>query len=238
MTYRSNTFLGWFGRVMVLFEIVVGTVLLATAHDANGTQGWIYAVGALFLVFGLGLLVPILVLWRATSIGGRDLRIPSGLRTWKVVPLSGITGVGLLFSPTERGSRAPAAWTAFVWADALGRIPLRSLTYAPLRARSSPGHTAQGRGALKTNPWELDPFALTDVAHMEHSTAGEAASDIYRRVASFQGPLGLLLTQHQEKHGTYSVWDLPMLTAFWSPDGEYGRLERRDPPQGTWDDDE
>jgi hypothetical protein len=84
----------------------------------------------------------------------------------------------------------------------------------------------------------VDPFAATDVGRVGHSTAGKQTTDIYERVIACQGSQGRLLTQHLEKHGTFSVWDIPLYTAFWSPDGEYARLERRDPPARDSDEDD
>ncbi len=236
--YRTNTYLGWFGRVFVLLEIVFGTLLLAIAPAANGTRAWILAAGSVFL--GLGLLTLGLALpsWRATKITSTDLLIPSGLRSWKTIPLSAATGVGMLFQPGIRGSRIPMMWVTCIWADNWGRVPLRSLTYTPLLASTSPGHRGGQRVLLTTNPWDVDPFAVTDVGKVGHSTAGKAATDIYQRVVACQGSHGRLLTQHLEKHGTYSVWDGPLYTAFWSPDGEYARLERSDPPTRGSDEDE
>jgi len=236
--YRTNTFLGWFGRVFVVLEIVFGALLLATAHDANGTQAWILATGSVLLGFGLLTLGLALPSWRTTKITSTDLLVPSRLRSWKAIPLSAVTGVGMLFQPAIRGSRIPMMWVTCIWADDWGNVPIRSLTYTPLLTHASPGHATRRRVSLATNPWDVDPFAVTDVELVGHSTAGKATADIYQRVIAFQGSQGRLVTQHAEKHGAYSVWDVPLHTAFWSPDGESGRLERRDPPQRGLDDDE
>jgi hypothetical protein len=234
--YRSITYLGWFGRVLVLLELAFGTFLLVIAHDAKGTQAWILGAGGLAL--GSGLLTLAFPSWRTTKITSTDLLVPLGLRSWKVIPLSATTGVGMLFQPSIQGTRIPMMWLTCICAEGWGRIPIRSLTYTPLLASSSPGHLTRQRVSLTTNPWDVDPFAASDVRSVGHSTAGKATTDIYQRVVAYQGSQGLLLTQHLEKHGTYSVWDAPLYTAFWSPDSEYARLERRDPPTRGSDEDE
>jgi hypothetical protein len=236
--YRTNTFLGWFGRIFVLLEIAFGTLLLATAHNADGTQAWILATGGVLLVFGLATLGLALPSWRTTKITSTDLLVPSGLRSWKSIPLSTVTGAGMLFHPAIRGSRTPMMWVTCIWAEGLGRVPIRSLTYTPLLTHATPGRATRQRVSLTTNPWDVDPFGVTDVGLVGHSTAGKATADIYQRAVAYQGSQGRLLTQHMEKHGTYSVWDVPLYTAFWSPDGESARLGRRDPPTRGSDDDE
>ncbi len=210
--------------------------MIDVAPSANGTQAWLYGLGGVALVAGLitlGMLIPTL---RATQIGGTQLFVPAGLRSGRAIALAQISGVGLVFESGTLGSRMPIAWMSCVWVDGEGRIPLRALTYVPLVTRSSPGH--RRRTSLTTNPWDVDPFSVTDIAVAWQSTAGKAAADIYRRVSANQGPNGPLLTQHAEKHDTFSIWDVPLITAYCSPDGDQGCYERRDPPKGDWGDEE
>jgi hypothetical protein len=235
-TYRPNTLLGWIGRSVVLLEIVFGCALLAAAPGADGTQAWIYSAGGMLLGGGLLTLGLAFPSWRVTRINSTELRIPAGLHAWKTIRLSEITGVGLVFYPGVTGARTPMEWVACVWADGVGRIPIKSLSYVPVvtRASSEPGN----RWSLTKNPWDIDPFAVTDIATALKSTAGKATVDIYRRVAASQGSNGRLVTQHTERHDTFSIWDMPLSIAYCSPDGDYARYERRDPPSARWDDDE
>jgi hypothetical protein len=234
--YRANTFSGWFGRIAVLVEIVFGVALLASAPSANGTQAWLYAIGTMLLGGGLLTLGVGIPSWRSARISSSELLIPRGLHAWKTVRLSQISGVGLVFYPGILDTQTPIQWVACVWEDDVGRIPIQSLSYVPVVARASSGRSK--RPSVTTNSWDVDPFAMTDIASAQTSTAGKATADIYRRVAAAQGSHGRLLTQHAEKHDTFSIWDVPMSIAFWSPDGDYARYERRDPPKADWDEDE
>jgi hypothetical protein len=108
--YRSITYLGWFGRIFVLLEVAFGALMLVLAHDANGTQVWLLGAGGIALGVGLLTLGLAFPSWRTTKITSTDLLVPSGLRSWKVIPLSSVTGVGMLFQPAIQGTRIPMTW--------------------------------------------------------------------------------------------------------------------------------
>lgn len=212
--------------------------MIASAPHANGTQVWVLAIGIMALAFGALTLALAFPSWRSTTINLTELRIPSGLRSRKVIAISRIAGIGMLFHPAIPGTRSPMMWVTFIWDDRGDRSQIQSLNYAPLLTRASSGRSARDRPSIATNPWDVDPLAATDTEAIGQSNAGRAAADIYRRVVAIQGSQGPLLAQHRERHGTYSVWDVPLYTAFWSPDGSYSRYEKGEPPKPKWDDDD
>lgn len=230
-------FPAWFGRVLVLAEFIFGGWMIASAPHANGTQAWVLGIGIMALCFGVLTLALALPLWRSTKIYPTDLRIPSGLRSRKVISLSRIAGIGMLLRPSIPGTRSPMMWVTFIWDDHGNRSQIRSLNFTPLLVRASAGRSARDRPSITANPWDVDPFAITNTDVIGQSTAGRATADIYRRVVAIQGPHGPLLTQNRERHATYSVWDVPLYTAFWSPDGRYARFRKSDPPKREWEDD-
>lgn len=183
----------WIGRAVVLIEFVAGAAMIGSAPHANGTQVWVFGIGIVLLCFAiltLGLAFPS---WRSTRVTPTDIQIPSGLSSRKVISLSSIAGTGLLFHPAMRGTRSPMAWMTFIWDDSGGRYQVRSLSYPTLRTNTSRGRGAGGRPSLTTNPWDVDPFAVTDSEAISRSNAGKATADIYHKVIAAQGSQGPLV---------------------------------------------
>lgn len=226
--YRPAGFLVWVGRTLVIAELAGGVGLVLAAPHAMGTQAWVLGIGITVLVFGSLTAVPVWASARRVAIRAGVLRIPAGLRPAKEIPITAITGAGLAYRPHEFGSRAPAGWDAFVWREDGTKVRLIGISYVPLTVKSTPEHERSARAPLSINPWDIDPFLMTDVASIAQSCAGRVITDIYYRAAEAQGPAGPLRTRALQKAETFSTWDMPMHTGFWSPDGTYGRYERRD----------
>lgn len=159
---------------------------------------------------------------RPVVIADGTVRIP-GVFSTRIVPLSAITGVGLVY----RAGRQTAGWTPMVWHGADQQVILVRWLVTTWRLR--PGQRSSAWSS-RTPDWSL-PLPNEDSDYLSSTRAGRAATQIYRAALAWQGHHGPLMHQARQTAIAYNPnLSAPML-AWWSPDGTMGRAAGLPPPR-------
>jgi hypothetical protein len=213
---------------------------LVTGSWARSTRGWAYAilpVGLLLILLGAWFLI---LLLRPTLVLTTDsLRIPRGTFRVLDIPLSDITGIGLVFRRfIGYGSqRPPAGWYLTVW-HSHGNERRLGIAYAPALWRNS-GSRAKAKFLAGTAPSatpgdgrnfslaKFDPASETDPVKLAATYAGRVAREIHDRVLAQQGPAGPMAAAERQKQ--FPAIREEGALAIWYPDGAMGRPGRSSP---------
>ncbi len=183
-------------------------------------------IGALLLLIVLAANLAVVTLWtialfRPIRIAGNVLRVPRLVSTQEI-PLSDIAGVGLLFKKESVGTRRSSGWYPYVWRGDGSAIRLGTTEFVPRQwIRPGDPDAVPRKMVMKGN---IDELRSTDPQLLAESPVGRLAAGIHEQVAHVQGPVGLLLTRHLQKVGRPPPNSAGRLTAYWSPDGEVGKL--------------
>jgi hypothetical protein len=207
--YRTRSWAVPVLMVLIVFVLAFGigfiwfaSHVLATSNKASALPLVIFGlvVGVLAITLDLWLLP--LALRPALTIAAGSLRIPRGAFGTIRVPVTEVTGIGLVAERSTLRRAPPPRWHMMVW-HADERSEPVSIFYAPSRAPQV--------------------FAETDPAELAGTYAGQVAGDLYRYVLAQQGPAGRLAVTEQQKHvRSGSRWAPVNIQAFWSPDGVVG----------------
>jgi hypothetical protein len=140
------------------------------------------------------------------------LVLPGRLHGYRRVPLAVVTGVGMQYVAGGRGS----GWRPYVWLGD-GRTVRLNIPPPEFAAPKS------SRSWRRVRPGQAPPL---DWDYVASSPAGRAAMQIGRRVLAVQGPTGAWRTEQRERRAARPD---TLHTAFWSPSGDIGALDRPTP---------
>jgi hypothetical protein len=144
------------------------------------------------------------------------IRIWHGYR-FTNIGIAEVCGIGLLY--TRKVGR-DGDWRLYIWRDYGGfeETGIRCL----LRQSNKRKNAAYRRNWAATA--NFDPVAAIEIPELAASRGARVAQEICQRVLAAQGPEGPLQTRQLEKHQP-PIWIKPdtQITAYWSPDGQYGR---------------
>jgi hypothetical protein len=192
---------------------------------AGPAPGIRVVVGMLLILAGLGLLLTgvLLRVRRPTLTLAPDLlRIVYGFRTIRI-PVSEISGVGLVFTQQWAQRQVSSSWQLMIWRSGV------------VRGEWVPYFGARQPLMRRSDIEKFDPATETDPAKLEATYVARVARDIYQRVLARQGPAGPLAVTEQQKHvpGGSPIADI-RIRAFWSPDGVLGHAEPGSPAWDGW----
>jgi hypothetical protein len=239
------------GPISSVFFSGLGILLIAQGITSPGTAqnpGGPFAIGlgAFLALAGLAFAVPLF--WPMVVLTAHTLRRPRVFRRARIIPLEEITGIGLVYE-RPAGSATPAGWFLYLWTT--GDIPRGlGIAYAPARWLFPASKVRQKFLAVEPSAAELrerfdrykfsfrfEPVTQTDPQKIAATYAARVAREIYDRVLAYQGPSGLLATRQDQKHvpiraSSFSPGaGIPATsTAYWSPDGEIGRVALQPQP--------
>jgi hypothetical protein len=244
--WSRSRFVNVFGAMLIM-KMALGVWLvyvsvdgLVTGSWARSTRGWAYAfipVGLVLILLGAWFLM--LVLQPTLVLTADSLRIRRGAIRVLDIPLSDITGVGLVFRrfPSYGGRPPPAGWYLTVW-HSQGKDERVGIAYAPALWRNS-GPRAREKFLAGTAPSatpgagarfgldRFDPASETDPVKLATTYAGRVAREIHGRVLAQQGPTGPMAAADEQKQFPAIREDGAL--AIWYPDGAMGRPGRSSP---------
>ena len=195
-------------------------IVLAVRPGAYDVGRWTLGpMAVLMLVLGVLAMIRVWFGRRPLQVTGDTLVLVGRIGRVRI-PLSEISGVGLVFSwVTGRGGRA-AGWYLAVW-DGAGKQHLIEESWVDA------GWTAH-EYATNAPPTQTS-------AELAATPAGQLARRLYDRVWGVQGSAGPLATRQAQKMRDTTVWTRDMNTfGYWSPDGDIGTFG---PTSIAWDDD-
>jgi hypothetical protein len=214
------------GVVPVLLAILGllawGIVYVATRSRPADPRVFMFVVLGLFAAGFSAFFLNALALARGIAVDSGTIRVATGWGRW-TRPVTEVAGVGLLYI-REQGRGTPG-WYLMI-ADANGDVCLaRQFVVVSWRLPTKP--RADQRQSLRDfgRPWPADlPLPSEDSTRLAASRPGRVARRIYDFVTRAQGDEGALAKRALQKHQRFTGWDQPQQVAFWSPDGEMGRL--------------
>jgi hypothetical protein len=236
-------------RFMLLVKLAFGICVAGDAGyylvaSSSAISPWtliILGLGIMIIGAATGLLVwswrPVLV------ITGDSLRLwparrsAEGKRGPLWIPVSDVTGVGLVFRRLGQTGDSGSGWYLMIWHGDERGEPV-AICYAPV-LRS--GHDVRGPQKLLAaapasppggirppfNLQTFDPAADTDPAKLATTHAGRVAREVYEYVLAKQGSAGLLAITRQQTHVPAKALGTADVEAYWSPDGVIGPVDRR-----------
>ncbi len=174
---------------------------------AGGGATVFATLGTLSVYQGLRGRRPLAVRGDALVVNGAWRRI--------AIPLSELSGVGVVFTWMEGRGGRPPGWYLMIW-DGSGQ-----------------GHLVE-ESALKVDRTQAETLDWSPPRETSNEVAasdpGKLARRIYDRVWAVQGSSGPLATRQAQKMRDSTVWTRPVNTlAFWSPDGELGVFAKSAP---------
>lgn len=134
-----------------------------------------------------------------------------------MLPLSRLSGIGLLFQVTP-GSSSPTGWQLHVWDDSKN-IEVSGIAVLTGKSRDT---TGRRRRVILKRDLSL-PLPHEDRDELASSRQGRIARRIYDTALAVQGPAGPLATRAMQKTVTPRPDRWTVYYAWWSPDDSLGR---------------
>ena len=204
---------------VVLGVLIVPAGIYELSHGIGDRQLLRSVIGLALTLFGLPLLAASgHEVCSRPSLHARSLVLPRILHRDRRLPLTELTGIGLLYE--IGGPRA--GWFLRVWL-------IDGNTYGIPSVRSyARGHRAADQPAAPPGTPRRHRPKL-DWQRQARTPAGRATLAVARQVLAVQGQSGPLATRAEQtaapSYGTY--------LAFWSPDGRIGWLDGDEPVDGA-----
>lgn len=225
MAFRIRYISGTIWFLLVLMLALLGmalALLIGGAMERNGQAPFV--TGVIVTVFAAPLLVLVVPVFRAVVVTRVAIRIPNGFKT-NVVATAEIAGVGLLYRRTPN-SRAPEGWFLELWDGAGHRHQIGKVFRAGIVLPTPPGQK-RALISLRVNRPPDWPLPSEDLGVLAASRPGKIATSVYEFVIEAQGPRGPLAARALQKHERADRWAVTKTLAWWSPDGEMGRVSNR-----------
>lgn len=220
LRYRYVSGLLWFYLVVVLALWAMSlTLLIGGVEQQHGQAPFV--TGIVMTVFTTPVVVLFSTTFRSLVITTAEVRIPVGFRT-ATIRTDQVAGIGLLYRRTPN-SRAPEGWFLELWDGTARRYQVGRIFRAGLRLPTPPGEKRPLIGLRVNRPAEW-PLPGEDPALLGNSKPGQIARSIYDFVLKVQGPHGPLAEQELQKHERADRWAVTKTLAWWSPDGQMGRV--------------
>jgi hypothetical protein len=210
----------WFVACFSCLLIYIAVLIVDAPKPLYG--GAIFATVAAVLVW-LWFLFLAFTAFRPIRITHEELFIPGGLFSTNRIPVSEIAGVGLLFQNASLGTQRFSGWYPFVWRQDGTVVRLTGFDYTPSRW-VRPGDV-DGKARRMVTKGNVDEMRSTNPTVMATSAAGQLVIGLYSRIVENQKPSGLLALRQMQKERVPPRETDGSFTAFWSPDGEMGRLQ-------------
>jgi len=202
----------------------LGIYIEIEAAASTGPYRWCGFVGGALLLATCAFVIAMAISQaKGIEVNSDIVRFRSLFR-WTDVELSQVAGVGVLYQRVVgSGSKVPAAWQLMLW-NTNGRRYVVAQFALPTWSFPDDLTEAQ-RGVIRNRdlPWPVDA-SLPDENRVAESRAGRAAKLIYEQALAAQGPYGALATQKLQKHQPFRITNRQRLLAYWSPDGDHGRI--------------
>jgi hypothetical protein len=195
--------------------------LIAGLGSANSNRGIALILGIVSLPFAILLVLATIPTFRPIAIANDNLRIPRIISSTKI-PLMEISGVGLLFKKEMPGTKRSSGWYLYVWRGDESLVRLGTSEFIPKRWVKP--HDPNGRSHRFVMKGSMDEIRSTDPAILAESKLGKMAKRIFDEVLRTQGGSGVLAVRQLQRHPHLSLSQGTSLTAYWSPDGEIGRI--------------
>jgi hypothetical protein len=211
---RGGSFLQRAVVLPALFLVGAGLYIVIDVISIRHAHYVVYGVtlGGLAIAVGLAAAVSAIGTLRGVVANQTEVRIATGWR-WRRIPLADVSGVGLLFQYSPgTGRRALPGWYLTLWSERDGRCQIPQLLVSAHNWIPP---------ATPHSEWHL-PFE--DSAALARTKPGLVALKLVQLIDRVQGPDGLLVTRHDEKHVVSDRFAIPQSVAWWSPDGAMGRI--------------
>jgi hypothetical protein len=195
------------------------TLLIGGTEQQHGEAPFV--TGIVMTVFTTPFAVLFSTMFRPLVITTAEVRIPAGFRT-ATIRTDQVAGIGLLYRRTPN-SRAPEGWFLELWDDTARRYQVGRIFRAGLRLPTPPGEKRPLIGLRVNRPADW-PLPGEDPGVLANSRPGKIARSVYDFVLRVQGPGGPLAQQELQKHVRADRWAATKTLAWWSPDGQMGRV--------------
>jgi hypothetical protein len=220
------TFWGWSGGPAFYVAILGCYLLIGLILLIAGALAHHRAAPVITGIVICGMSFPLLAAAaRPVVVDGHAVRVPVLFRS-TVVPLAGISGIGLIYRLKSRG----AGWGLVLW-DPDGKsveIPRFILsTWSSPRVAVGVKRAPDGK-----KDWTI-PLPNENTDRLATSKAGRVATRLYESVTARQGHQGPLVLQAKQKAVEYDPNVRSSPQAWWSPDGAMGRAKGLPPAEPT-----